>query len=288
MPFIGNQPALSYTSFAKQDFTTSATTSYTLDNPVANANELALFINFVRQEPTTAYTASGTSLTLTSATSASDDMYCVFLGKAVQTVNPPNGSVGSSQIAASIITGQTALGATPADTDELLISDAGTLKRVDYSYLKSANTPAFFVTRGSDQTISDLTQTKIQLDTEILDTDNSFDNSTNYRFTPTTAGKYFIFAGAYANSQTDSNLNIFELIIKKNTTEVSQAVNRLTANPAREFSGTLSFIVDMNGSSDYIEMFATVDTANSGSILIKGNASPRARTFMGGYKLIGA
>ena len=99
MPFIGNQPALSYTSFAKQDFTTSATTSYTLDNPVANANELALFINFVRQEPTTAYSASGTSLTLTVATSASDDMYCVYLGKAVQTVNPPNASVGTSQLA---------------------------------------------------------------------------------------------------------------------------------------------------------------------------------------------
>jgi hypothetical protein len=104
MPFIGNQPALSYTSFAKQDFTTSATTSYTLDQPVANANELALFINFVRQEPTTAYTASGTSLTLTSATSASDDMYCVFLGKAVQTVNPPSGSVGTAQIADGSIT----------------------------------------------------------------------------------------------------------------------------------------------------------------------------------------
>ena len=142
MPFIGNQPALSYTSFAKQDFTTSATTSYTLDNPVANANELALFINFVRQEPTTAYSASGTSLTLTSATSASDDMYCVFLGKAVQTVNPPNSSVGSSQVSADLITGQTALGATPADTDELLISDAGTLKRVDFSYLKTGITMA--------------------------------------------------------------------------------------------------------------------------------------------------
>ena len=101
MPFIGNQPALSYTSFAKQDFTTSATTSYTLDNPVANANELALFINFVRQEPTTAYSASGTSLTLTSATASSDDMYCVYLGKAVQTVNPPNASVGLSQLTAS-------------------------------------------------------------------------------------------------------------------------------------------------------------------------------------------
>jgi len=104
MPFIGNQPALSYTSFAKQDFTTSATTSYVLDYPVTNANEIALFINFVRQEPTTAYTASGTSLTLTSATSASDDMYAIFLGKAVQTVNPPAGSVGTSQLANGAVT----------------------------------------------------------------------------------------------------------------------------------------------------------------------------------------
>jgi len=102
--YLGNQPALSYTSFAKQDFTTSATTSYTLDNPVANENEIALFINFVRQEPGTAYTASGTSLTLTSATSASDDMYCVFLGKAVQTVNPPNGSVGTNQLVDGAVT----------------------------------------------------------------------------------------------------------------------------------------------------------------------------------------
>jgi hypothetical protein len=110
MPFIGNQPALSYTSFAKQDFTTSATTSYTLDNPVANANEIALFINFVRQEPTTAYTASGTTLTLTSATSATDDMYCVFLGKAVQTVNPPNGSVTNAMLSSGSFSNITGVG----------------------------------------------------------------------------------------------------------------------------------------------------------------------------------
>ena len=104
MPFIGNQPAESYSAFQKQDFTTSATTSYTLDHPVANQNEIALFINFVRQEPTTAYTASGTSLSLTSATSVGDDMYCVYLGKAVQTVNPPSGSVGTSQLVDGSIT----------------------------------------------------------------------------------------------------------------------------------------------------------------------------------------
>ena len=101
MSYIGNQPAESYSAFQKQDFTTSATTSYTLDHPVANQNELALFINFVRQEPTAAYTASGTSLSLTSATSVGDDMYCVYLGKAVQTVVPPSGSVGLSQLSAT-------------------------------------------------------------------------------------------------------------------------------------------------------------------------------------------
>jgi hypothetical protein len=136
MSYIGNTPAEKYSSFTKQDFSTSATTSYTLSQSVANENEIALFINFVRQEPTTAYTASGTTLTLTSATSSSDDMYCVYLGKAVQTVNPPNSSVGSSQVSADLITGQTALTSEPADTDEFLVSDAGTLKRIDYSLIK--------------------------------------------------------------------------------------------------------------------------------------------------------
>jgi hypothetical protein len=104
MGYLGNAPALAYTSFAKQDFTVTATTSYSLDHPVANENELALFINFVRQEAGTAYSASGTTLTLTEATSSSDDMYCVFLGKAVQTVNPPNASVGTSQLVDGAVT----------------------------------------------------------------------------------------------------------------------------------------------------------------------------------------
>lgn len=103
MPFIGNQPALAYTSFAVQHFTTSATTSYTLDYPVANENEIRLVINNVVQQPGSsyAYTASGTSLTLSAATTGTDTMYAVFLGKAVQTVNPPNGSVGLSQLSAT-------------------------------------------------------------------------------------------------------------------------------------------------------------------------------------------
>ena len=48
-------------------------------------------------------------------------------------------AVSEEHLDATAITGHTALGAEPADTDELLVSDAGTLKRMDYSYIKSSS-----------------------------------------------------------------------------------------------------------------------------------------------------
>jgi len=106
MSYIGNSPALKYASFAVQHFTTSATTGYTLDNAVTNENDIRLVINNVVQQPggSYAYTASGTTLTLSAATTGSDTMYCVFIGKAVQTVNPPVGSVDSAQLATDAVT----------------------------------------------------------------------------------------------------------------------------------------------------------------------------------------
>ena len=102
MPYIGVQPSTSFQTLAKQDFTTSATTSYTLSQSVSSANDIALFINNVRQEPTYAYSASGTALTLTASTTSSDDMYCVYLGKAVGTINPfTSGSVGTGELSAT-------------------------------------------------------------------------------------------------------------------------------------------------------------------------------------------
>ena len=98
MAYIGIQPAEKFTSFATQEFSTSATTSYTLDHAVANENEIALFVNNVRQQPGSgkAYTASGTALTLSAATASTDTMYCIFLGRALQTVTPATNSVTSA------------------------------------------------------------------------------------------------------------------------------------------------------------------------------------------------
>jgi len=52
---------------------------------------------------------------------------------------PADKPVVASDLDPAVITGQTALATAPADTDEFLISDAGTLKRIDYSYIKTAS-----------------------------------------------------------------------------------------------------------------------------------------------------
>ena len=276
MPFIGNQPALAYTSFAKQDFTTSATTSYTLDNPVTNANELALFINFVRQEPTTAYSASGTSLTLTSATSASDDMYCVFLGKAVQTVNPANASVGASQIVDSSI----ALGKLSATGTK----DATTFLRGDNTFAVAGgtNTPAFEATRSSNQTITHDTMTKIATNVEVFDTDGCYDHSTNYRFLPTTAGKYYVYTQATASIGIEQ-LNRYSLLIRKNGNNYKVSSKYFNNNPARIITSFIGAVIDFNGSSDYVEFFTKIEYASSGTIEINGDSTEL--TF-GGYRIL--
>ena len=101
MGYIGPAPTTSFQSFVKQDITTSATANYTLSQSVTNANELRVVLNNVIQEPTTAYTASGTSLTMASALTSSDDLYVVYMGKAVGTVNPASGSVGVGELSAT-------------------------------------------------------------------------------------------------------------------------------------------------------------------------------------------
>ena len=210
MAYIGNIPAESYASFETETFSVSATTNYTLSHAVTNENEIRLVINGVVQQPGSgkAYTASGTTLTLTSATVSGDVMYAVYLGRALQTVNPPNASVGTAQlaseavtnakVASTVITGQTA--ETSIATDDLILlsdtSASGALKKMTranfVSGIGGAMTPLVEAQRrSSNQTISATTYTKIVFNTEHIDTGSIYNNSTGV-VTIADAGKYFV------------------------------------------------------------------------------------------------
>ena len=101
MAYIGVQPTDTYLSIASQQITGTGSATYTLDYSVSNEEDVAVFVNNVRQN-VSSYTVSGTSLTLGGTISASDSCWILFLGRTVGTKTPAVGSVTNDMLAGSI------------------------------------------------------------------------------------------------------------------------------------------------------------------------------------------
>ena len=144
------------------------------------------------------------------------------------------------------------------------------------------NTPYFSAQRSSGQSIGDNVETKIIFDSEIVDSDGCYDHSSTGRFTPTTAGKYLINAtcGLTADAQ-DAFINGF-LIVKKNGTQIAAQYQSDSTQTGRERPFSVTVIADMNGSSDYVEVFGKVDRTGSGNAQALGSN----RSTFSGLKLI--
>ena len=146
MAYLGNKPADTFHSTAKQSFTPdSSTTAFTLNHSVSNENEIELFINNVRQEPGTgkAYTAAGTTLTMNGTPQTGDDMYCVYQGKAQGHHFIPPTSVQGSHIHTTFdLTGKT------------VTLPAGTLSHSVTKAVGDASTTTFTIASG--RTVDDV------------------------------------------------------------------------------------------------------------------------------------
>ena len=138
------------------------------------------------------------------------------------------------------------------------------------------NTPSFLATRGSsDQSISASTWTKVQFNSEIFDTDNMYDPSTNYRFTPTVAGKYYIFVNLYTSTP---NTHIYvSLYFNGNSNLPVMAVDGSQGGGAY-----IGNVLVFDGVDDYVEAY-TYQGGSTGSVEDLSQAS-----IFGGYKIIGA
>ena len=146
------------------------------------------------------------------------------------------------------------------------------------------NTPAFQALLSADQTLTDNVTTKVQFNTEDLDTDSCYDNATNYRFTPTVAGKYLVYSGLELKS-TGNAIEFVILDIKKNdTTNNIRSIDNPADNQAAGIVIYGSSIIDMNGSTDFIEIYATI-AVSSGSGTVEGSTR---NSYFGAYKLLGA
>ena len=145
--------------------------------------------------------------------------------------------------------------------------------------------PAFFATLSTSQTgLSDNTDVKAQLDTEVLDTDSCYDNSTNYRFTPTVAGEYLIFGALRIASASVTTLNGAIIGIFKNGSLYAQSHLQFSNNYGYRNSQYVSSIINFNGSTDYVELYGRADvTSGTGQIQTGTRIS-----YFGGHRLTGS
>jgi len=142
------------------------------------------------------------------------------------------------------------------------------------------NTPAFYARRtGSNQSIGDNVLTKAQFNTKDLDTNNCYDNSTNYRFTPNVAGKYYVFSMIRSSSD-DSLLYESYMEFKKNGTFLPENTYVYISTGNHLITINAFAIVEMNGTTDYLEVFARMDRMTNNSCLITSGSN------FGGYKII--
>jgi hypothetical protein len=156
MAYIGKTPTIG--NFQKCDAITvvNGQAAYTMQVGGTNVspeseNHMLVSLNGILQAPVDSFTISGSTITFASNLATGDVIdFIMLLGNVLDLGVPSDNTVTAAKLNNDIISGQTALTTAPADTDEFLVSDAGTIKRIDYSLIKS--TPGMVLIDSGDST----------------------------------------------------------------------------------------------------------------------------------------
>ena len=179
---------------------------------------------------------------------------------------------GSITLQAPAVSGSTVL-TLPAVSGTVLTS---TSPQSSFPPNIAGNGPAFSAyLSASAQSITGSTFTKIQMSGELFDTANCFDSTTNYRFTPTTAGYYQINLSVYCDYTVTAFGRGTSAIYKNgsvinDTTMVSTFYGALNCN----------VLIQMNGTTDYLEFYGAI---YSGAGLQFLGVSGTNKTYVTGY-----
>jgi len=284
-----------------------------------SANHLIVSLNGVIQKAGSSFTVSGSTLTFSSTLASSDSIdFILALGNVLDIGTPSDATVtnaktnfvSTSSAAGLQIKGDNTTAGTlqlnceqnshgiklrsPAHSasqsytltfpttspsaDKFLKTDgSGNLSFADAG--GGVNTPIFQARMGSSQSISNGSTTKVNFDTEVLDTASAYDPSSNYRFTVPSgqAGKYFLHAkitfGDLASTDAAEIIRMY-----KNGSQVAIGVRRTVGSTGRDGTIAVSQILDLSV-SDYIEIYAYT---NGGGVTLSNDS---AQCVFEGFKL---
>ena len=230
--------------------------------------------------------------TIATADIADDAVTADKLANAINTSIAANTAKVTNATHTGDVTGATALTIATDAVDIAMLSatgtaDATTFLRGDNAWAAAGgdNTPAFQVHITSDQVCSNGVATKVEFDTEDLDDDNVFDNTTNYRFTVPAGegGKYFISAQTIIGAYASTKFNYGYQYIYKNGSSFAWSAFELRANPGEYCTFPNTLIMTLVP-TDYVEVYAVTFTTDASD----GRALQYLRgSRFTGYKMIG-
>jgi hypothetical protein len=243
MAYLGRQPIIG--NYQVLDaITASATATYALTK-----NSVAVFpqtpancivsLNGVIQAPTDSYTISGSNIVFASALTGSDSIdFITVLGDVLNVGTVSDGTIGLAKLSA---TGT---------------KDATTFLRGDNTFAVAGGTnrPAFYVTMGA-QSVATGGYVKLQFGTEIIDTDNAYDNSTNYRFTVPAekAGMYYFTTMAQSGNLDTAERGQIVFSVSGSRKDETMARNYSPATNQGVFT-TASSVLNLSV-GDYVEVY---------------------------------
>ena len=163
----------------------------------------------------------------------------------------------------------------------IMTSDGSGSLTLNNAALKA--TPSFYAYgSGSNQTVPDQTATKITVfNTEGYDSDNMFADN---RFTPTVAGKYFVYCNLYWDTTSSNDYHNGSAQIRKNGTNICAPTNNWNASGGNAMGMHVGVVVDMNGSSDYVEVYCYQNTASGNAVTVYASQS---NSSFGAYRIVG-
>jgi hypothetical protein len=145
-----------------------------------------------------------------------------------------------------------------AGTTVATISSTGLTMNSGNIIQASNAAPTFYATRiTTNQSVSANTWTKVQCQSEDWDTNSNYDNTTNFRFTPTVAGYYQFSGGLEMNNVS----GFYQIAFYKNGSS-----HRLSAFYANSTNGTQLSISDLifcNGTTDFVELWGATSTSGN-------------------------
>lgn len=195
----------------KQTITGNGGASYTLTHAVANAQEIEVFVNNVRQEPGVAYTVADNALTMTGNVASSDDFYVIYQGKALQTIVPPDGSVTTAKLGDDSVT-KDKIGTTELDLATIKDSSGSntaiTIDSAGRVVISQRPYVSVDFGAGGSGAYATMSVGRMQF-SNVADGDASLWSTTNYEFTCPVNGLYMVSHSGLIDGDENHEIQVY-------------------------------------------------------------------------------